>query len=59
MARWIALVPLLLRDEGPSPALTQMLDEIEDAFRRDPGKVSELSGKADCEKLSGRCELMG
>jgi hypothetical protein len=33
----------ILQDERPRPALTQMLDEIEHAFRRKPGDFPEVA----------------
>jgi hypothetical protein len=32
----------IIRDERPRPALTQMLDEIEGEFRREPGDFPEV-----------------
>ncbi len=32
----------IIRDERPRPALTHMLDEIEDEFRREPGEFPEV-----------------
>jgi hypothetical protein len=33
----------IIRDERPRPAMTKMLDEIEDEFRREPEKFPEVT----------------
>src|SRR5207249_10041717 len=47
----------IIADERPRPALTQMLDEIEDEFRRGPEKFSELSGKGRWRKTVGASQV--
>ena len=47
----------IIADERPRPALTQMLDEIEDEFRRGPEKFSELSGKGRLRKTLGASQV--
>ena len=47
----------IIADERPRPALTQMLDEIEDEFRPGPEKFSELSGKGRLRKTLGASQV--